>query len=134
MDATLHLFAELESRRLRLGMSKVDLARRADVSLPTVRRLLSGHERRARTDIVAAIAAALGVEVRLSGSSYVHELSNVSAFRRKQAHAKAKRLVRLVQGTMALESEAVGDDVLDELEEQNVHALLAGPARRLWGE
>jgi len=35
---------------------------------------------------------------------------------------------------MALEAEAVREDVLEEMEEQNVHALLAGPARRLWGE
>jgi transcriptional regulator with XRE-family HTH domain len=115
-------------------MSKSDLARRSSVSLPTVHRLLSGRENRARTDIVAAIAAALGVEVRLSDSSYVFESSEVSSFRRAQARAKAKRLARLVQGTMALEAEAVGVDVLEELEEQNFHALLAGPARRLWGD
>jgi len=134
MEARHQLFGQLESRRARLGMSKADLARRAEVSLPTVRRLLAGREKRARTDIVAAIAAALGVEVRLSDSSHVYESSDVSAFRRDQARAKAKRLARLVQGTMALEAEAVGADVLDEMEERNVHALLAGSGRRLWGE
>ncbi|MHC4819401.1 MAG: helix-turn-helix domain-containing protein [Planctomycetota bacterium] len=134
MGATHRLFAQLRSRRARLGMSKADLARRAQVSLPTVHRLLSGREKRARTDIVAAIAAALGVEVRLSDSPHVHESSGVSEFRRAQARAKARRLAKLVQGTMALEAEAVGTDVLEELEEQNVHALLAGPGRRLWGD
>ena len=115
-------------------MSKADLARRANVSLPTVQRLLSGRESRARMDIVAAIAAALGVEVRLSDSSHVHETVEVSAFRAAQARAKAKRLAKLVQGTMALEAEAVGTSVLERMEEENVHALLAGPRRRLWGE
>jgi transcriptional regulator with XRE-family HTH domain len=115
-------------------MSKADLARRAGVSLPTIRRLLSGREDRARTDSVAAIAAALGVEVRLSATPHVHETVDVSAFRMRQARAKARCLAQLVQGTMALEAEAVAEDVLDEIEEQNVHALLAGPARRLWGE
>ena len=134
MAATDQLFTQLESRRARLGMSKADLARRAEVSIPTVRRLLSGRERRARTDIVAAIAAALGVEVRLSDSSHVYESSEVSAFREAHARAKAKRLARLVQGTMALEAEAVGTTVLKEMEERNVHALLAGPGRRLWGD
>ncbi|MHC4161650.1 MAG: helix-turn-helix domain-containing protein [Planctomycetota bacterium] len=134
MDATHQLFAQLESRRVRLGMSKADLARRAGVSVPTVQRLLSGRERRARTDIIAAIAAALGVEVRLSESPHVYESSEVSVFREAHARAKAKRLARLVQGTMALEAEAVGTDVLEEMEEQNVHALLAGSGRRLWGE
>ena len=134
MDATQRVFKQLERRRDRLGMSKADLARRAEVSLPTVRRLLSGGEKRARTDIVAAIAVALGVEVRLSDTPHVYEVSDVSAFRRRHARAKARRLARLVQGTMALEAEAVGTDVLDEIEEHNVHALLAGSGRRLWGE
>jgi transcriptional regulator with XRE-family HTH domain len=115
-------------------MSKADLARRAGVSLPTIRRLLSGREDRARTDIVAAIAEALGVEVRLGQTQYVHETIDVSAFRMLQARAKARKLARLVQGTMALEAEAVAEDVLDEIEEQNVHALLAGSGRRLWGD
>lgn len=134
MEAMQRVFAQLDSRRHRLGMSKADLARRAAVSLPTVQRLLSGREKRARTDIVTAIAAALGVEVRLSGSPHVYEASEVSAFREEQARAKAKRLARLVQGTMALEAEAVGTSVVEELEEQSFHALLAGPGRRLWGE
>jgi len=115
-------------------MSKADLARRAGVSLPTIRRLLSGRESRARTDTVAAIAAALGVQVRLSETQYVHETTDVSAFRMRQARAKAKRLAGLVRGTMALEAETVTEDLLDEIEEQNVHALLSGPARRLWGD
>jgi transcriptional regulator with XRE-family HTH domain len=115
-------------------MAKADLARRAGVSLPTVRRLLSGRWERARTDVVAAIATALGVEVRLSDSPSVHEATDVLAFRGAQARAKAKRLARLVQGTMALEAEAVSARVLEEIEERNVHALLAGPGRRLWGE
>ena len=115
-------------------MSKADLARRSSVSLPTVHRLLSGREDRARTDTLAALAAALGVEVRLGRETYVHEISDASTFRREQAQAKAKRLAKLLQGTMALEAEAVSADALAEIEEQNVHALLAGSGRRLWGE
>jgi len=133
MDSTQRLFAQLDSRRRRLGMSKADLARRAAVSLPTVQRLLSGRESRARIDIVTAIAVALGVEVRLGAALSVHESTDVSAFRLAQARSKARRLARLVQGTMALEAEAVSEPVVDEMEEQNVHALLAGPSRRLWG-
>lgn len=128
------ILSQLDRRRARLGMSKADLARRAGVSLPTVQRLLAGRDERPRTDILMAIAVALGVEVRLSESPCVFETTEVSAFREAQARAKARRLARLVQGTMALEAEAVGADVLDDIEEENVHALLAGPARRLWGE
>lgn len=133
MAAASQLFVQLDRRRARLGMSKADLARRAGVSLPTVQRLLSGRESRARTDIVAAVAAALGVEARLCDSPYVYETTKASAFRQEQAKAKATRLAKLVLGTMALEAEAVSPHVLEELVERNVHALLAGPGRRLWG-
>ena len=134
MNPIAEVFSQLDGRRRRLRMSKADLARRAGVSLPTVQRLLAGRESRPRIDIVTAIAVALGVEVRLGAAPCVHDSTAVSAFRLAQARLKARRLARLVQGTMALEAEAVSESVVDELEEQNVHALLAGPARRLWGE
>ena len=89
MSTSTNLFDQLDRRRARLRMSKADLARRAGVSLPTIRRLLSGREDRARTDIVAAIAAALGVEVRLSATPYVHETIDVSAFRMLQEIGRA---------------------------------------------
>lgn len=131
---TTDLLTQLERRRARLGMSKAALARRAGIAAPTVRRLLGGREHRARTDILAALAGALGVEVRLSHSPYVHEFTTPSAFREQQARAKARQLTRLLQGTMALEAAALDTATLHEIEEQNVHDLLAGPARRLWGD
>ena len=134
MDATRQISAQLDDRRSRLRMSKADLARRSDVSQPTVSRVLSGQESRPRMDTVIAIATALGVEVRLSEASQVHEKYDVSEFRKHQARTKARHLVRLVQGTMALEAEAVGEDILRQMEEDNFHALLAGSGRRLWGE
>lgn len=134
MDAANHIYAQLDSRRARLGMSKADLARRAGVSLPTIQRLLSGREGCARVDILGAIADALGVEVRLSGSPYVHESFDLSAFREARAREKAAHLAKLVQGTMALEAEAVDGRVLEQMAAQNVHSLLAGPGRRLWGD
>ena len=134
MIATHQLFEQLDGRRSQLGMSKTALARRAAVSLPTIHRILSGRERRPGLETLTAVAAALGVEVRLSASPHVHACSDAAEFRREQARAKAKRLVRLVQGTMALEAEAVGADVLKRMEEHNFHALLAGPDRRLWGD
>ena len=126
------LFAQLDNRRIRLRMSKADLARRAGLSLPTVQRLLRSQEGDARVETVAALAAALGVEVRLSDTLGVHESIAVSAFRAQQARRKARRLAKLVQGTMALEAEAVEASVLEQMEEANFHALLAGPPRRLW--
>ena len=43
-----------------------------------------------------------------------------------------RRLTELVQGTMALEAEAVEASVLEQMEEANFRALLSGPPRRLW--
>ena len=78
--------------------------------------------------------SALGVEIRLAAEAVVVERWTVAEFRARQAQAKARRLVRLLQGTMALESEAVDDEALAELEAEQLHALLAGSNRRLWGE
>ena len=128
------IYEQLDSRRAHLGMSKVNLARRAGVSLPTVQRLLSGREGRARADILCAIAEALGVEVRLSGSPSVSEPIEPSSFRDARAREKAAQLTKLVQGTMALEAEAVDGRTLKQLTDQTVRALLAGPGRRLWGD
>ena len=134
MTALSHLFAQLDNRRSRLGMSKAQLARRSKLSVPTIRRLLSGGENRPHLDTLAALATALGVEIHLAGTAQVHEAIEAAAFRELQARRKATRLARLVQGTMALEAEAVNAEALQEIQEQNVHALLAGPPRRLWGD
>ena len=134
MDAMAHIPAQLDGRRARLRMSKVDLARRADVSLPTVQRLLSGREKRPSVKAVTAVAVALGVEVRLSDAPHVHEIYAAEAFRERRAKDKSRYLVGLVQGTMALESAAVEDAVLTQMERQTSRALLTGSSRRLWSD
>ncbi len=134
MAATTQVLAQFDQRRAALRMSMTSLARRAGISVPTVRRLLAGRESRPRIDIVTALAVALGVEVRLSDSAHVHESVSTEAFREAQARTKAKRMVKLVQGTMALEAEAVGAGTLRQMEQENFHALMAGSARRLWAE
>jgi len=126
------LAGQLEDRRARLGISKADLARISGVSLPTVQRLLAGKEKRPGLGTVAKIAAALGVEVRLSYRIHVHPTFGVDEFREMQARKKARRLVRLVKGTMALEDESVGEEALAAMEDENVHRLLSGAPRRLW--
>jgi hypothetical protein len=54
--------------------------------------------------------------------------------RRHEAQRKARLLVRLTQGTMGLEAQAVADEVIQQLEAQTVARLLAGPGRKLWSE
>jgi hypothetical protein len=58
--------------------------------------------------------------------------SDEQAFAERQAEAKAEDIVRMVQGTSALESQAVDADVRRQLVKQTVHELMAGTRRRLW--
>jgi transcriptional regulator with XRE-family HTH domain len=121
-------FKQLELRRQQLGMSKKIVAKRSGVSLPTVNRILSGKETRPTFPNVQAIAAALGVELQLGPIQNVHD------FRKGQARAKATRLVRMIQGTMGLEAQAVDPQAIDQMIEQTVCELLAGSQRKLWGD
>ena len=115
-------------------MAKATLAKRAKVSLPTVNRILLGREKKPTIANVLAIAAALGVTVRLGAMSGVEEVQSVFEFRKAQALAKAKRIVRSVQGTMALEAQAVDAKAIDQMVEQTVCELLSGRPRRLWND
>lgn len=126
MNASLPYIIELESRRRLLGMSKSTLAERAGVSLPTVNRTLSGSERSPTLSTIIAIAAALGLELKLEAAQEPDD------FRLAQAKAKATRIVQMVQGTMALEAQAVDQKTIDRLIDQTMHELLAGSPRRLW--
>lgn len=125
-------YAALDDRRKRLGMSRAIVASRSGVRLPTVTRLLTGKEAAPSLPNVQAIAAALGVSLRAGAVVRIEEDVDAEEFRRRQALTKARRLVRMVQGTMGLESQAVDARTLNELTERTVRELLAGPKRRLW--
>jgi len=126
MNASTRFVTELENRRKLLGMKKTTLAERAGVSLPTVNRTLSGSERSPTLPTIVAIAAALGLKLELEAAQEPDD------FRHAQAKAKATRIAQMVQGTMALEAQAVDPKTIERLVEQTVHELLAGSARRLW--
>lgn len=128
------LSAQLDERRAKLRLSKAQLARRADISLPTVNRILSGTEQNPRMGTLAALAAAMGLEISLGATIRISETLAVEAFREAQARAKARRLVRLLQGSMALEAEALDLESLQRLEDKSTLALLHGPPRRLWSD
>ena len=51
-----------------------------------------------------------------------------------QAEKKARELVGMVQGTMALEAQGLGNDVLDRLVRESTERLLARPRKELWIE
>jgi transcriptional regulator with XRE-family HTH domain len=127
-------FRQLEFRRVQLGMSKTAVAKRSGVSLPTVDRILAGRDQNPRLANVQAIAAALGVELRIGESMTVFEPLSAQEFRKLQAAAKAKRLVRMVQGNMGLEAQAVDAKTLEGMIDQTTCELLAGSPRKLWDD
>jgi hypothetical protein len=108
-------------------MSHAHVAVRAGVPEPTVKRILGGRLAAASFASVAAICEALGAPI--GGPTL-----DIEEFRRRQARARAERVARLVQGTSALEAQAVDDATYERLVERTYHELLAGPPRRLWAE
>jgi hypothetical protein len=53
-------------------------------------------------------------------------------FRRAQARAKAEQIARMVQGTSALEGQAVDGVDYQRLIERTTNDLLRGSRKRLW--
>lgn len=121
------VFREFEKRRRELGMSRSILAKRSRVSLPTVNRILSGQHTGASFANVLAIAEALGMELTAEAKTRSDE------FRHKQATRKARRLVRLVQGTSALEGQGLDQHEIEEMVERTSRELLP-TKRKLWEE
>lgn len=117
--------SRLAERREAAGMTYSALAARSGVSEPTVKRILGGHLGEASFANVAAVAAALGAPFELAAI-------DVEEFRRQQARTKAEAIARLVQGTSALEAQAVDRAAYERLVERTFHELLAGSGRRLW--
>ena len=119
--------SRLNARRRELGMSIAALAKRSGVSKATLQRMLSGSQKSADFEHVAAIAAALGMAIDLT------PLVSASEFRRRAAAQKASKLVGIVQGTSALEGQAVTSPASrNDLVELAVETLLGGSRRRLW--
>lgn len=118
----------LDTRRKRLGMSRVVVARRSGVPLTTVQRILSGRESRPSLPSVLSIAEVLGASWDVDVNKGVEEI------RERQARQKAERLVGMVQATSGLEGQAVDKDTLRQMVDRTVHELLAGSRLRLWGD
>ncbi len=118
---------QLSRRRQALGMSFPVLAQRSGLSLVTVKRILSGASPETSFASIAAIAQALGVSIGL-------EEQDAQEMREAQARAKAELIVRYVQGSSALEGQAVDAQTYAQLVDQSFHEFLAGPNRHLWAE
>jgi transcriptional regulator with XRE-family HTH domain len=131
---SIELLGRLERRRHDIGMTKKQLSDRARIPIATLNRILSGAERRLAIDKIGAIAGALGVTIHLGATMKLEEDESAFELRKKQAKRKATRVVRMVQGTMGLEAQAVGSNDLHDMVEQTTCAMLAGPGRKLWSE
>ncbi len=119
----------LERRRRELGMSRRVLAERSRVSHATVNRILSGNGlKRTSLSTLEALAHALDVKLTLEAEA----LSSSMDFRENQAWVRAKEIASMIQGTSALESQAIDDGAYQEIVRQTVHELLAGAKDRIW--
>jgi transcriptional regulator with XRE-family HTH domain len=107
-------------------MSRPLLAQRSGVSLPTVNRILGGDAGHTAYATLKAVARALGMDFELKSTIGEQD------FAEQQARAKAEVIARMVQGTSALESQAVDADTYRQIVGQTVHLLMAGSRRRLW--
>jgi transcriptional regulator with XRE-family HTH domain len=125
MLQAINILEKLSQRRRDLKMSYDELGRRSGVSISTLKRVISGEET-ANFSTVTAIAEALGLHF---GNAPAED---IAVMRERQAHIKAKAIVSLVQGTSALEGQAVLPQDIELMEQRTVAELLTGPARRLW--
>jgi transcriptional regulator with XRE-family HTH domain len=126
-EIALKIVRQLDTQRRELRMTKHALSQRTGLGSRTVQRVLSGRDTGKTTlETILLIAAAL--EVRLepkTGSAY--------RARRKEAMRKASKLAAMVQGTSALEAQAISDGALREIRHEIADKLVSGSGRELWG-
>ncbi len=107
-----------------LDMSISDLARRSGVSRATVIRILGGKDERYSVSNLQAVLSALGMKMDLLAIP-------AKGFKNSIATQKAKRLIALTQGNVALESQAVSAASAQEHLEAT-KARIASSSRKLW--
>lgn len=118
---------DLNQRRRLLQMPVAALVKRSGVPRPTVFRILRGKIDAVRFGHVRRVASILGLE--WGGAAIDPE-----ELRLKEARRKARLVVALTQGTMALESQGISTEALTQLEESATRQLLAGSGKKLWSD
>ena len=116
----------LANRRRALGMPIDELSTRAGVSVSTVKRFLTG-KLWPTGDRALRISESLGVP-----QFNLARAQDTERMRMKQAIRKARQIVDLTQGTMALEAQAVDEATKKNVERMMAYRLLHGPRVRLW--
>ena len=123
----------LEQRRRDLGIGYPALGERAGISVQTLKRIFSGKANNPTLQSLQAICRVLGLQLIIDGSMIkTHAKKSVQELREVAAMEKAKRIVKLVQGTSALEAQAVGISSVRDMVSRTVNELLAGSSRKLW--
>lgn len=120
------LLSQLERRRKELGMTKESLSEHTGLGSRTVQRVLSGQDAGATLGTILAIADALKVRLETK-SAPAHRV------KREQAMKKAAQLATMVQGTSALEAQAIPKKALQEIRQEIAASLISGSGRQLWG-
>ena len=116
----------LDKQRRALKMPLDVLAERANLSRATVCRILKEKRTSSSLQSVLAIAGVLGAEVEL-------RLQDPEELVEQKVQERAKKIVRMVQGTMALESQGLTDpNHLDQLVKIAAKEIRARPRRQLW--
>jgi transcriptional regulator with XRE-family HTH domain len=116
----------LDKQRRALKMPLHILADLAHVSRATVCRILKEKRTSSSLESVLAIASVLGAEVKL-------RLQKPEKLVEQQVRKRAKRIVRMVQGTMALEGQGITDpNHLDQLVETAAKEIRSKPRKQLW--
>ena len=125
MNERLLFNLDLDDRRRQLGMTFPALAERSGIPTPTVKRVLGGGYENASFQTIVRIAEAMGMVVSGSVERDAQEL------RMEQARVKARKYVDMLQGTSALEGQAVSEHTLLATFDDFVHELLNSD-RKLW--
>ncbi|HKI37312.1 MAG TPA: hypothetical protein VKA46_35995 [Gemmataceae bacterium] len=116
----------LDKQRRALKMPLQVLAQLAQVSRATVCRILQERKTSASLESVLAIARVLGAVVEVS-------IQDPEKLIEEEVQKRAKKIVRMVQGTMALESQGITDPKhLDQLVETAAREIRAKPRKQVW--
>ena len=90
-------------------------------------RILAAQDMAASFANILALADALGMDI------LTRQQMDSEKFRQQHAERKAKKLVGLVQGTSALEAQAVSEKTIERFVRQTTRQLLASKPK-LWDE
>ncbi|HEY7153680.1 MAG TPA: hypothetical protein VH575_06955 [Gemmataceae bacterium] len=116
----------LDKQRRALKMPLHILAERAHLSRATVCRILKEKRTSSSLENVLAVANVLGAEANL-------HIQDPEKFVEQQVQKRARKIVRMVQGTMALEGQGITDpNHLDHLVETAAQEIRAKPRKQLW--